>query len=352
MKKMFTFLIISVLLACFSTGYAAAPESAIFSLISSESNQDMSMEILRQLNSGYCFLGPGDYCISSDVLDMPAGSILRGCGQATRLILQDSGDGYAIRMNDDCQISDLALIGPASRQEEISECHGILWQGNYSETKDENIQPKRGSISNLQISNFPGGGITCSNTGYSQVNNLHVMNTFIENCSAGINIDYWSEYHHFTNVQTYACTFGCINNGGNNTFVNCDFSQCDKVSFLIDNTNGDKPNNAHGSAVGCLFNHTGENGGVGVRISNTYNGFIFSGCQFFFSPVVLENSCGIAFCDSNFGESLCTLSVHGCTSILFSSSMFQGFPPFEIEDNDQVIFVNCYVRKTGEPVHP
>lgn len=352
MKKAFTFLIVSILLACFSTAFAASPDSAVYSLVSPGSDKDTSAEILEQLKSGYCFLGPGDYCISSGILDMPAGSTLRGCGQATRLILRDGGDGYAIRMNDDCQLSDLSLIGPGVRQSEISECHGILWQGNYTETKDENTQPKRGFISNLEIRNFPGGGITCRDTGYSQFNNLLVMNTFIENCSAGINIDYWSEYHHFTNVQTYSCTYGCINNGGNNTFVNCDFSQCDKVSFLIDNTNGDKPNNAHGSAVGCLFNHTGENGGIGVRISNTYNGFIFSGCQFFFSPITLENSCGIAFCDSNFGESLCTISVQGCRSILFSDSMFQGFPPFEIEDNDQVMFANCYVRKTGESIHP
>ena len=63
--------------------------------------------------------------------------------------------------------------------------------------------------------------------------------------------------HMFTNIMASKCLYGCINNGGNNVFVNCGFNS-NITGFLIDNSRGQSNNNSHGSAIGCTFNHSGN----------------------------------------------------------------------------------------------
>lgn len=83
---------------------------------------------------------------------------------------------------------------------------------------------------------------------------MNVCNVHIQDCYAGINLPIRSEYHKFTNVSSVFCYYGCINNGGNNIFVNCSFSQ-NIIGFLINNENNQAWNNGHGSVIGCTFNH-------------------------------------------------------------------------------------------------
>ena len=67
---------------------------------SSESGKtDMTASIMAMLNStGYCHLGPGIFYVSGNI-DMPAGSMLEGCGKQTIIrLLQSVTDGYIVRM--------------------------------------------------------------------------------------------------------------------------------------------------------------------------------------------------------------------------------------------------------------
>jgi hypothetical protein len=210
-------------------------------------------------------------------------------------------------------------------------------------------------ISDVVIRNFTGGGITCYDTGYGTFNHLECCNVFIRECDAGINISYWSEFHKFTNVRTYNCYYGCINNGGNNVFVNCDFSTC-KLGFLMDNSQNQSPNNSHGSAIGCVFNHTDSNNGTGIKILNCDNGFIFTGCQIFYSKIDIEDSEGIVISSSNFGKNNCNIIISGGGAILFNGNMHEGAPSsgtwISITNNQNVHFANCYNKTTGAVVEP
>ena len=206
-------------------------------------------------------------------------------------------------------------------------------------------------ISDVYISRFSGGGITCYDTGYGTINGLQVANSYIWNCNAGINISYWSEFHQFTNVKASLCYYGCINNGGNNIFTNCGFSSC-KLAFLMDNSQNQSPNNSHGSCIGCVFNHTDSNSGIGIKVLNCDSGFIFDGCQIFFSQIYIEDSDGIVVSSTNFGSSNCDITIKNGGATLFANNLHTSAPTISITNNAKVHFVNCYVKSTGGVVEP
>lgn len=314
---------------------------------------DRTADILALLtNAGVCRLGKGDYYVSN--MDMPTGTAIIGSGYQTRIVLSGTTDGYAIKMTDYCSVKDVQIVGKTSSislSETVGGRHGILWQGNYTQDQTSGHQPKMGKIENVDIFAFTGGGITCYDTGYGTFNALEVVNAYINNCNVGINIPYWSEFHKFTNVRTASCYYGCINNGGNNTFVNCDFSTC-KVGFLMDNSTGQSPNNSHGQCVGCVFNHTDNNNGIGIKVLNCDAGFIFDACQIFFSQIYIDESDGVVVSNCNFGANNCNITISGGGAMLFANNMHQSAPTITITNNSNVHFVNCYVRATGASVAP
>jgi len=179
-------------------------------------------------------------------------------------------------------------------------------------------------------------------TGFAIDSSVTVTNCQIMRCGAGLNIFRFSEYHSFTNILCTENLYGCINNGGNNLFSACHFS-ANKTGFLIDNRHGQSNNNSHGSVVGCTFNHSDKNTGTGIEILGARHGFIFSGCQLFYSKIVVENSYGIVFSDFNCGIRE-ELIVKGGGSVIFKDFMFKELPKTLVSDNENVKFVNFCLR--------
>lgn len=320
-------------------------------LASTGTTADRSADILAMLNStGYCHLGPGDFYVKNIV--MPDATRIDGCGAKTTVRLNDDDDSrFCFSLRSQCTIADMRLVGgldSVTPTATLADRHGIIWEGTYSEDQKA---PYRGTLDNLVIFNFLGGGVTLYNTGYSVNAGLMATNLWIHNCGAGINISYWSEFSKFTNVRCGSCYYGCINNGGNNVFVNCDFSSNREIALLMDNSQNQSPNNTHGSIIGCVFNHTASGGvsnsGIGIKILNCKNGFVFTGCQIFFSRIYIEDSDGIVISDSNFGNVNCDVSVYGGGAVLFANNMTQADLPVTIVDNEHVHFVNNYIRSTG-----
>ena len=318
-------------------------------LLSTGDKADRTSDILSQLTAnGICHLSTGDFYVNN--LIMPENSTLIGCGAATRLILsEDVSDGFTVEIQTRCTIKDLSVNGstkPIEISETVGTRHGIIFQ---SETpKDDLAVPQHGTIDNCHIAGFQGGGITCFNTGYSFAASLNVSNCWIENCDAGIHIPYWSEYHRFTNVAVMFCWYGCINNGGNNMFANCGFNG-NNVGFLIDNSTGKSKNNSHGAVSCCTFNHSGNNNGIGIMVLNASHGYVFSNCQVFYSKIIVENTDGVLFDSFNFGN-LEKINVTGGKAVKFMNCMFTTPPVTTIEDNTDTQFINCFARKTGEPI--
>lgn len=321
-----------------------------FYLPATNDGADRTAEIQQLLDQhGTCQLGSGIYVVSG--IQMPRGTSLMGMGSCTKLLLAESVEqGAAVCMDSFCTVKDLFVLGAQEEiplPEQVGTRHGITFEGTAT-MKDWSNQPRNSVISGCFASGFTGGGITCHDTGYSTVCSLTVSNCHLWNCGVGINISHFSEYHEFTNVLSSANLYGCINNGGNNVFVNCGFNS-NVTGFLIDNSKGQSNNNSHGSAVGCTFNHSDHNNGIGIEILGANSGYVFTGGQMFYSKIRVEDSDGITFTAMNYGRDM-DISVKGGSLTMFMDSAFSNAPKsIRIENNDLVKFINCYTRD-GEAV--
>ncbi|MBR5140306.1 MAG: hypothetical protein IKV16_04545 [Clostridia bacterium] len=323
-------------------------------LESTHNSLDRTAEIEAMLNErGACMLGCGVFYVSG--IKMPDGASIRGMGAATKIILNSSvTDGAAISLAGFSTVRDVFLLGSEGEAEipaEVGTRHGILFEGTATEEHYEGAQPTHSMVSGCFISAFSGGGITCRCTGYSPESSLSVSDCQIFLCGVGINIPYFSEYHSFTSVKCNRNLYGCINNGGNNIFTNCGFD-CNKTGFVIDNSHGQSNNNSHGSVVGCTFNHSDSNKGVGILLLGVSHGYVFSACQLFFSKVVIENSTGLVFDSFNCGREV-EISVkgkhpRGTGLVTFSGSAFNPAPKISVSDNDSVKFISCFTADGKE----
>ena len=305
---------------------------------------DVTSEILERLDMyGVCILGSGIYRVSG--LLMPEGSTLSGMGAATKVLLSESvTDGFAIGMNSYTTVKDLSVIGsvtPIPLPESVGTRHGILFRGTATQ-KDWDGQPMHAILDGCRISGFTGGGLTCVDTGYYIRASMTATNCRIVNCGAGINITHFSEYHEFTNMLCSENLYGCINNGGNNVFVNCGFN-ANETGFVIDNSDGNAWNNSHGSVVGCTFNHSGNNKGIGILIVGANSGYMFTGCQDFYSKIIVKDSERIQFHSMNFGKGT-EISLSGGKPVFFANCLFHSAPLLTVTDGATVRFSECYTR--------
>lgn len=321
-----------------------------FVLESTGDTTDRTAEILSLLTTHKrCILGTGTFYTTG--IDMPNDSSLIGCGDATILLKNniESNNDYVVKLNQHNTVSNLHINGNDNDMSATPGTHhGVLWLGDFSTTETHTL-PREGKISNLTIENCNGGGITCNDTGTGRIYNLVACNIAIRNCSVGIYIPFLSEYHRFTNVDAWYCYYGCINNGGNNCFVNCDFSDSRVVGFVIDNSNEDKTNNSHGTCVGCSFNHIGNNDGLALSLKGVTAGFTFGNCNIFRGSVEIINCEGVTITDSLFGESL-TITVTNSQAIQFANDTFQGVPTLAISGGSYPHFRDCFNYNTGASI--
>lgn len=313
--------------------------------------RNMTGTIQTILNSnGVCRLGPGDFYVTG--IEIPNYGMLIGSGNSTRIIL-DAGlaNGYAVKLKNYGCVKDLRVVGSIEPIETVvienastvGGRHGILFEGTADNT-EKAVTYYCSTVENCAISDFVGGGITCYNTGLSPSANLLVSDVHIARCGAGINVSYFSEYHRWTNINATQCYYGCICNGGNNNFSNCDFSE-NVVGLLIDNSIGQSNNNSHGTFDACSFNHSNHNEGIAIRIIGAYAGEIFTGCQIFFGKIVIEDSTGIRFSACNFGRQV-PLDVKNSTVVTYSDSTFYSTDASSVvqSGNTSLSFTNCYQR--------
>ena len=314
---------------------------------------DMTAAIQSMLNStGVCRLGPGDFYVSG--IEIPNYGMLIGSGYSTRLILNaDVEKGYAVKLKNYGCVKDIRIIGSLADikpDSTLGDRHGILFEGT-ADNQDEVVSFYRSMIENCVINDFNGGGITCYNTGLSPSANLIVSDVRVIRCGAGINISYFSEYHRWTNICVTSCYYGCICNGGNNNFVNCDFSE-NVTGLLIDDSMGQSRNNTHGTFDACSFNHSNRNEGIAIQILGADNGEIFTGCQVFYGKIRVEDSTGIRFCSCNFGPQV-PIEVNRSTAVVFSDCIIfsNEASPIEQEDNISLNFIDC-INKNGTTYDP
>lgn len=316
---------------------------------------DMTGPIMAMLAStGYCHLGPGIFYVSGNI-DMPADSVLEGCGRKTVIrLLQSTASGYIVRMHTRSTLKNLCLSGGYAALDissgSIGGRRGINYIGNR-DGKDSGVTPSTCTLCMVEGCWFENldSGIYGYNAGGGLQEGLEVCNCYFTRCKAGINIDYWTEYCKFTNCVMFFCHYACIDNGGNNVFTACTFHGI--VGYMIDNSGGNKPNNAHGSVVNCTFNHIDNinhpetlGGGYGIKILGTPSGCIISDCHIGYARVYVEDSKGVKLSGCHFigntRMSIPSLETSGDGTVFLDGCLFDALPITDI--SSPVIFDGCY----------
>lgn len=314
---------------------------------------DMTGAIMSMLNdTGYCHLAKGIYYVSGNI-DMPYGSTLEGCGEGTIIRLLSSVEsGYCVKPTRYSTIRGIRFSGGYADGDvstsDIGTRNGVVFLANKDGQEPElpNVEPCM--ISDCWFENFSGSGIYCHNSGGGTRESLIVSSCYMKYCKVGINIDYYSEYHKFTNVITYRCYYACINKGGNNVFTACTFHGT--IGFYMDGSR----NNGHGSCVGCTFNHidnwnrpSTKGGGLAVDAYGVVNGFVFTGCQVWYGELRVRGSRGIAFSDCQIGG-YPKVTVTGGYPAFFSNCIFHATPTLNV--NESTRFDNCYLDEDGSVI--
>lgn len=307
-----------------------------------------AIETLLSTN-GICHLAPGVFYVSG--IDMPEYTKLTGCGNATKVVLlgDDTDEGYAVKMSTGCTVSDMMIAGNTEDHTSNSSAypsasgyvqrHGILWQGNASGDNDQ--IPRRGSVFNCYICNFTGGGITGYDSGMNVISGMNVSDCYIWYCHSGINMLYLTEFSKFTNVSANRCHYGCVANGGNLMFVNCNFS-LNICGLLMDDGTGQSPNNSHGSFIGCIFDHSDGNAGYAMMLYGLDHGEIFSGCQVFFGKTLIDDCKGVRFVGGNYGRQT-DITINDSSAVTYDSCQFRASSETQVHltGNTGVFFNNC-----------
>lgn len=314
---------------------------------------DMAPAIMAMLEqTGHCHLDTGIYYVSG--IDMPDGSMLSGCGKSTVIrLLQSVSTGYAVKMETHNTIANVCISGADAAPVRTSQGTrtGVLYAANHDGATDgaTAYDAERCIIDNVWIENFTDSGLKCHNTASAYRKGLYVTNLMLYACWCGLNIDYISEFNKFVNVQTAFCTYGCRNNGGNNTFTSCTFYGT-SVAFYIDGT---QPNAAHGVLNGCTLCHSGSNTGSAITITGAADGFIISNCQIWYNTINLTNSGGIVFAGCEFGRSA-DIIIDGGGLVVFDGCVWMydsTYPPvISVVDNFKVKFTGCYGAESGEEI--
>ena len=324
-------------------------------LASTGDNTDRTGDIQAILNAGYtCRLGPGRFVVTG--IEIPDYGTLEGCSNTTFLLLADSvSTGYAVKLKSYSTIKNVRISGATSAvtlSSTVGTRHGILFEGTKRSGSTAGTTSYRSRIHQCQITSFTGGGITCTGTGVDRQSHLLISDCEIAGCNAGIYIPYYSEFHRITNCVMQDCYYGCVNNGGNNNFSNCDFSG-NRIGVLIDNSSNQSVNNSHGTFSACSINHSYSDAGVinqgtAIRLLKSDIGEIFTGMQIFYGAIEIENCMGVRFIGANIGSKV-PITVTGSTVISFSDCTFKDAPdstdsPFTQSGNTAVKFTDCYLH--------
>lgn len=317
-------------------------------LPSTNDTTDRTGDIQTLLNTtGACRLGKGVFYVTG--ITIPTGGMLTGSGKGTRLVLADSvADGYAVKIGTYGTVQDMSICGAASWDSKASDVtndvgtrDGLIFEGLASTS---GAVPYRSTVEDVMFFNLSGSAIRCENTGYAPASCLNVSDVYAFWCGCGVNIAYFSEFNRFTNVSVDGCGYGCINNGGNNVFVNCAFNS-NNVGILMDNSTGQSRNNSHGTFAGCTINHSGGNTGTAIKMVGMENGQIFSACQIFYGKIVIDRCVGVRFVGANIGRQV-PMEITNSTVVVFSEcNMYsQDASPLAQRGNTTLKFSGCYCK--------
>lgn len=313
---------------------------------STNDTTDRANEINHRLyGCGACFLLPGTFYAKT--IRMPIGSMLSGCGEASKIYVDQSVINNAIITSEKCTVCNLSLYGSET---DITLDGNVVGVGNGTQTRCGILWGTEGArsivISKCRFLGFTCAGIMAADTGGGSDCGGSISDCFFTNNNVGIYIRKDSEYLKITNCTISRNYYGYLNRGGNNDLCGCSVDS-NVINAQIDEDEG--TNNGHGTITGCSFNHANLNEGYGLIIKNTGR-MIVSNCNFYYSKVLLQSTNGNVINGCGFGSE-CALEITGGSCNLITNCIVKSTDEFPITltNNSTSRMINCFTR-TGTQV--
>lgn len=279
--------------------------------------------------------GPGTFEITQ-AIPLPNGAVVHGQGENS--VLKPVNIEYVFNTSRENEVFSLCFNGGNSSVSIDTPGYGSgLYY--YRATQDESTDGKISFVHNCWFKNLPYCGIYGQNTGGGTNEGLHVDSCYFEHCWCAIDIYLKSEYWVVSNCSVYDCTYGVINDGGNNKFVNCTF-RTNNTAFYLNTEGAQIYNDGHGQCIGCSFNHIGGNGGIAIKADRLLNGYTFIGCHFFYSVINISNSKGVHIVGCTLGQSTPQITVTGSYPAFVEDCVFTVAPTLSLNAATKV--VGCY----------
>lgn len=298
-----------------------------FILPTTDDDTDRSTDIMNYLqNFGYCFLGYGKFVIKHTI-SMPNGTSLLGMGSGTVLQLaDDSTDTTAISVGNYSMVTNMEIVGNSTNLPYETYTRGtrkaIEIIGDFVASGTGTYAHNFAKLSNLTIKDFNHSGIyghMNNGAGSFLANNIDIMR-----CHTGINLDFYSEYHSFSNIRCRWCNIAVVMQSGNNLFTNCHFDT-NITGIKIDNSTDTLVNPDHSSFSNCTINHSGNNEGYAIWADFSLYGICFSNCQIWYGQIYLNRCSGFKFSNNIIAET--SITVTGCNSCSFVNNMIRDEEP-------------------------
>lgn len=165
------------------------------------------------------------------------------------------------------------------------------------------------------------------NSGNEHQGSFYITNCFFYSCYIGVGLYERGEYNTLTNCVISKCSYGYVNNAGNNSFIGGHIADCINNGVTI----GTGVNDGHGVVVGTKINHNAYNISATGVITNftfdccmiyagivtvaTSNGFKFTNCEFNTATFTLTNNPFLEFNDCKFTVTATTYTLTGTKPI-------------------------------------
>lgn len=295
---------------------------------------DRTADIEAALNMyGRVILGAGDFYTTG--ITMPTGSIIKGAGNDSRIILDPLvASGSAVHMGARCQLSNIRISGNLTDftpDGAIGTRHGVLWTVNTMQN---------GDITNCVIENFTGAAVYLYDTGTNVDRGLMITACMIRKSNVGIYFRRNTEYNKVTGCSICFNYYGILNRGGNNTISGCGI---DGNYINVQEDEAEGGNGGRMTLSGCSLNHA-DDAGYSLYIKGS--GAIVSGCQFNYGHLFLENAqYGVAVVGCIFGQNAPITFQDGNCNILDSCIMRSDYHnPVTFDNAPTAKINNCYHR--------
>ena len=144
---------------------------------------------------------------------------------------------------------------------------------------------ERINIHGCRISNFDKYGIQTILSGKTYEYGIKLTDNYIHDCYLGLKLQQEAEYSTYVGNTISKCQIGLYVNSGNNAFSNNHIDK-NRVGLVM----GNGLNDAHGSFVGCSFNH---NSLYGIALNLLSVGETFTGCNIWYAPIYIKSSRGV-----------------------------------------------------------